>query len=229
MPKPKPKPVSPSDLRPDFRPDFSHEQDLIDRHGGPIAGIDEVGRGPLAGPLIAAAAVIDPATCPDGLHDSKKLTPKRRDTLFAALQGTAHYGLGVIEVAELDRINNIHTASLLAMRRAFDALTEKVQPAAALIDGRFVPDLPCPAVALVKGDARALSIAAASIIAKVTRDHIMTELATAFPHYGWHTNAGYGSKLHMEALKTHGITPHHRLSFAPVAAAATISSSSESK
>ena len=213
----------------DYRPDFTHEQALIDRHGIlPMAGIDEVGRGPLAGPLIAAAAIIDPTTCPDGLHDSKKLTPKRRETLFTALMETAQFGLGVIEVAELDRINNIHKASLLAMRRAFDALCETASPKGALVDGRFIPDLPCPAEALVKGDARSLSIAAASIIAKVTRDRIMTDLAEEFPHYGWHTNAGYGSKQHMEALKTHGVTPHHRLSFAPVAAAATISSSSES-
>lgn len=214
---------------PDYSPDFSHEQDMIARHGGPVAGIDEVGRGPLAGPLIAAAAIIDPATCPDGLQDSKKLTPKRRETLFAALMETAHFGLGVIEVEELDRINNIHNASLLAMQRAFGELADKADPKSALVDGRFIPDLPYPSQSLVKGDSRSLSIAAASIIAKVTRDRIMTRLADAFPQYGWHTNAGYGSKQHMDALKQHGITPHHRLSFAPVAQAATISSSDESK
>jgi len=216
---------------PDYNPDFSHEADLIALHGGPIAGIDEVGRGPLAGPLIAAAAIIDPDTCPDGLHDSKKLTKKRRETLYAALIDTTPYGLGVIEVEELDHINNIHRASLTAMTRAFQDLAAKGHaPQAALIDGKFVPpDLPCPGTALVKGDARSLSISAASIIAKVTRDRIMTQLADEFPHYGWASNAGYGSKQHMEALKTHGVTIHHRLSFAPVAAQATTSSVRESK
>lgn len=222
----------PTKPTPDYKPDFSHEAALIDQHGSPIAGIDEVGRGPLAGPLIAAAAIIDPATCPDGLHDSKKLTKKKREALFEALMDQdTPFGLGVIEVQELDQINNIHRASLTAMSRAFRELCSKGQnPTAALIDGKFIPDdLPCPAEALVKGDARSLSISAASIIAKVTRDRVMTELDADFPHYGWASNAGYGSKQHMAALKTHGVTIHHRTSFAPVAAQATISSSSESK
>ena len=158
---------------------------------------------------------------------TKKLTARRREALVDAIYAAAHVGMGEASVEEIDEIN-ILRASHLAMIRAIAALP--LAPAHALIDGNRLPaGLPCPGSAVVKGDGRSVSIAAASIIAKVTRDRIMTELATAFPHYGWHTNAGYGSKLHMEALKTHGITPHHRLSFAPVAAAATISSSSESK
>ena len=179
----------------------------------PVCGVDEAGRGPWAGPVVAAAVILRPGDAPAGLNDSKKLTARRREALFDALQDH-DVGVGVASVVEIDRLNILH-ATYLAMRRAVAALT--AAPGFALIDGnRIPPDLPCPAEAVVKGDGRSLSIAAASIVAKVTRDRIMADLAAAHPEYGWERNAGYGVKAHAEALARYGVTPHHRRSFAPI-------------
>lgn len=191
-------------------PDFSHELAL----GGLVAGVDEVGRGPLAGPVTAAAVILDPANIPDGLNDSKKLSAKKREALFDILNEVAQVSLGWASVEEIDQIN-IRNASLLAMTRAVEGLPQ--MPSHALIDGNVIPkDLTCPATALVKGDGRSLSIAAASIIAKVTRDRLMVALAQQHPGYGWEKNAGYPSKAHIQALQDIGVTPHHRHSFKPV-------------
>ncbi|QIE56271.1 ribonuclease HII [Pikeienuella piscinae] len=192
-------------------PDFSFERATA---AVPVAGVDEAGRGPWAGPVVAAAVILDPSSTPAGLNDSKKLTARRRAALFAALAPVAGIGVGIASVEEIDRLN-ILNATYLAMRRAVDALPEA--PAFALIDGnRLPPDLPCPAEAVVKGDARSLSIAAASIVAKVTRDRIMAALAETHPEYGWESNAGYGVAAHRAALIAHGVTPHHRRSFRPI-------------
>jgi ribonuclease HII len=183
---------------------------------GRIAGVDEAGRGPLAGPVVASAVILDRARIPEGLADSKTLTEKRRDALAPEIRATAMVGVGIATVEEIDRIN-ILQATLLAMSRAVAALP--VSPDACIIDGNQKPKLDCRAETVVKGDGKSLSIAAASIIAKTTRDAIMRDLDQAFPHYGWASNKGYGSAAHMAALAAHGPTPHHRTSFAPVAAA----------
>ena len=191
-------------------PDFSHEIAL----GGSVAGVDEVGRGPLAGPVTAAAVILDPACIPEGLNDSKKLSAKKREALFDIIQDVAQVSLGWASVEEIDEIN-IRNASLLAMVRAVEGLAQT--PTHALIDGNVIPKgLTCPATALVKGDGRSVSIAAASIIAKVTRDRLMVSLAQQHPGYGWENNAGYPSKAHIQALQDIGVTPHHRRSFKPV-------------
>lgn len=195
-------------------PDFSFEISV----GGRVAGIDEAGRGPLAGPVVAGAVVLDPARLPPematGLDDSKKLTRAARELMYDLVMANAATGIGIAAVKEIDDIN-ILQATLLAMRRAFDALP--FQPGAAIVDGNATPDLDCPTWCLVGGDGRSLSIAAASIIAKVTRDRIMVELARKNPGYGWERNAGYGTVEHKTALVELGVTPHHRRSFAPVA------------
>ncbi len=193
-------------------PDYSFETE----HGAPslrVCGIDEAGRGPLAGPVVAAAAVIDMERCPVGLNDSKKLTHKARERLFAELADCADIGIGMASVEEIDEIN-ILQATMLAMTRALAAL--KTPPAFALIDGNRVPKLTCPARAIVKGDGRVLSIAAASIAAKVTRDRMMVEMAKKHPGYGFEKHMGYGTKIHLDALNRLGVTPHHRRSFAPI-------------
>lgn len=195
-------------------PDYTHEITALTSHPGPIVGVDEVGRGPLAGPVTAAAVILDPDNIPDGLADSKKLTAKKREQLYVEISRTAIFALGEASVAEIDQIN-ILQASMLAMKRAIANLT--TAPGFALIDGNRIPqNLPCPALALVKGDDRSLSIAAASIIAKVTRDRLMCRLAAEFPGYKWENNAGYGTKAHLEGLNHLGVTPHHRVSFKPV-------------
>jgi len=180
--------------------------------------VDEAGRGPWAGPVVAAAAVIDPARVPrallDRLDDSKKLSRKTREDLFAALDGLVDYGVGIAEPAEIDRIN-ILQATFVAMQRAVEALP--APPDAALVDGNRAPDLPCPAQTVIKGDGRCLSIAAASIVAKVTRDRMMSALAERHPGYGWERNAGYGTAEHRAALEKLGVTEQHRQSFAPIA------------
>ncbi len=181
---------------------------------GPVAGIDEAGRGPWAGPVVAAAVVLDAGSVPVGVTDSKRLSRARREALFAALRASARIGVGAASVAEIDRLN-ILAATLIAMRRAVDDLG--VLPAHALVDGNRAPELSCPATAVVGGDARSLSIAAASIVAKVTRDRIMARLARRYPGFGWERNAGYGTPEHRAALVRFGVTPHHRRSFAPVA------------
>ena len=194
-------------------PDFSFEQALIDQGVGCVAGTDEVGRGPLAGPVVAAAVVLDPMAIPDGLNDSKKLSAKRRDALYDQIVGTARFAIAEASVAEIDALN-ILQASHLAMCRAVRALG-KVDHV--LVDGNKVPaDLALPATALVKGDGRSQSIAAASILAKVTRDRHMDALAQQHPGYGWDKNAGYPTKGHISALIELGVTPHHRRSFKPV-------------
>jgi ribonuclease HII len=192
-------------------PDFTLER----RIAGPVAGVDEVGRGPLAGPVHAAAVILDPARLPPGLDDSKKMSETRRDKAFDAIMASAiAVGIGVASVEEIDRIN-ILAATMLAMRRAVERLT--IRPVHALVDGNKVPALPCPAAAIVKGDSKVLSIAAASIIAKVTRDRFMSDLDAACPGYGWARNKGYGTADHLEALIRLGPSAHHRQSFAPVA------------
>ena len=192
-------------------PDYSFEEALA---GQRVAGVDEVGRGPLAGPVTAAAVVLNPDDLPDGLDDSKKLGAAKRLILYEEITCRADWAVGHATVEEIDQIN-ILQASHLAMARAVRALAE--QPDHLLIDGRMVPKgLNLPAQGLVKGDARSLSIAAASIVAKVTRDRIMVDLAQQHPGYGWDTNKGYPSKSHKAALAKLGVTPHHRRSFRPV-------------
>ena len=191
-------------------PDFTHEAAL----GARVAGVDEAGRGPLAGPVSAAAVVLDPARIPPGLNDSKALTAARREALFEQIQAMAEVSLAWASVAEIDALN-IRAASLLAMRRAIEGLARV--PDAALIDGNACPEgLACRGVTLVKGDAKSLSVAAASIIAKVARDRVMTALAKDHPGYGWEVNAGYPTAAHRAALLDLGVTPHHRRTFRPV-------------
>ena len=179
-----------------------------------VAGVDEVGRGPLAGPVTAAAVVLDPICIPEGLNDSKKLTAKKRLDLYRQLLDCADVSIAHASVAEIDEIN-ILRASHLAMERAIAGL--QVLPEHVLIDGNMIPrGLRLPATTLVKGDSRSVSISAASIVAKVCRDCVLVDLAQQHPGYGWETNMGYGSKKHMEALRSLGVTPHHRCSFKPV-------------
>ena len=178
-----------------------------------IAGIDEVGRGPWAGPVTACAVILDPNNIPDGLNDSKVLTAKRREQLFDLIMDSAQVSCVHVEVAEIDLIN-ILQATFRAMERAVSHLPI---PNHILVDGnKLPPNLPSPATAVVKGDAKSVSIAAASIIAKVTRDRLMSDLSEAFPGYGWEKNAGYGTKMHQLGLLNHGVTPHHRRSFKPI-------------
>ena len=195
-------------------PDLSLEQVALSRGYTRIAGVDEVGRGPLAGPVTAAAVGLDLAALPEELNDSKKLTPRRRAALEPEIMARASYAVAHASVEEIDH-HNILRASHLAMERAVAALDP--QPDYLLIDGNLIPrDLRIPAEAVVKGDGRSLSIAAASILAKEARDRIMVDLAQQFPGYGWERNAGYPSKQHREALIKIGVTPHHRRSFKPV-------------
>jgi ribonuclease HII len=179
-----------------------------------IAGIDEVGRGPLAGPVTAAAVILDPARIPPGLADSKALTAKKRETLFDLILATAQCSVAHASVEEIDSLN-ILRASHLAMERAVAGLPHP--PDHCLIDGNLIPQgLKTRAEAIVKGDAKSLSIAAASIIAKVTRDRLMVDLAQQHPGYGWEVNAGYPTKLHLNALLNLGVTAWHRRSFKPI-------------
>ena len=181
-----------------------------------VCGIDEAGRGPLAGPVMAAAVVLPPDFSLPGLNDSKQLTARRREALYAALMDDDRVKKCVAEasVEEIDRLN-ILRATHLAMRRAAEGLT--VTADFALIDGLAVSGFPLPQRNIVRGDALCVSIAAASILAKVTRDRRMQELDALFPHYGFARNAGYGTKEHLLAIQNYGITPHHRRSFGPVA------------
>lgn len=194
-------------------PDYSHETRILAATPGPLAGIDEVGRGPLAGPVVAAAVILDRKRIPDGLNDSKKLSAKKREALFDVIMDCAMVGIGQASVEEIDAIN-IRQATHLAMTRAVFALS--TQPAIALIDGKDAPPLTCACETLIGGDGLSVSIAAASIIAKVTRDRMMVELHDDHPGYGWNTNMGYGTATHLTALNRLGPTIHHRRSFAPV-------------
>lgn len=199
-------------------PDFALER----RCPAPVAGVDEAGRGPWAGPVVAAAVILDADPLPvtlATLDDSKRLSRPRREALFAALEalvldGRVQIGVGQASVTEVDHMN-ILAATMTAMERALEALPRA--PAFAIIDGnRLPPCLPCPGQPVIGGDGRCLSIAAASIVAKVSRDRIMGELAAAHPGYGWERNAGYGTGEHRAALDRLGLTPHHRTSFAPI-------------
>ena len=195
-------------------PNFKIEQDLISKGCSIIAGVDEVGRGPLAGPVTAAAVILDPLNIPDNLNDSKVLSSKKREKLFEELKSSSVCAVAHVSPEEIDKLN-ILQASLLAMVNAVTNL--KVKPKHILIDGNTVPDrLVGRATAIVKGDREVLSIAAASIIAKVTRDKLMHDLSSEFPVYGWAKNAGYPTKCHMNAIVKYGVTPHHRRSFKPV-------------
>ena len=194
-------------------PDFAHEARLRARGFELVAGVDEVGRGPLAGPVVVAAVILDPDHLPDGLNDSKKLTASVRERLFTEIMRHAHVAIASIPAARIDVIN-IRQATFEAMAGAVNGLA--VRADFALIDGRDVPSLPCLAEALIGGDRRSLSIAAASIIAKVTRDRMMTLLAQTYPDYGFEKHMGYGTAKHLEALALHGPTPLHRMSFAPL-------------
>lgn len=197
------------------RPDWSHES-LCQ---GNVAGIDEVGRGPWAGPVVAASLVFHQRDLPSSLmlhiHDSKKLTHKKRVEIYDILTQSdfCSYGIGQASVEEIDQIN-IRQATFLAMQRSLSNLNTPVHMA--LVDGNALPKLPCPAKAIISGDQFSLSIAAASIIAKVFRDQMMVELSEQFPGYGWETNMGYGTKQHQDGLKIHGVNCHHRRSFAPI-------------
>ncbi len=179
-----------------------------------VAGVDEVGRGPLAGPVVVAAVILDPNDVPSGLADSKKLTAKRRQALAEEIRTRAvSWQLAVVEVAVIDAVN-ILQATMQAMQQAVLGLS--VAPAAVMVDGNRAPKLPYPTQTLVKGDSKHAAISAASIIAKTWRDAHMAELAVKYPGYGWEGNAGYGTKAHLSAIEQLGITPHHRMSFAPM-------------
>lgn len=185
---------------------------------GLLAGVDEAGRGPLAGPVVAAAVILDDRYVIAGLADSKKLSPQRREMLYHAIRAHALCcSVGMATVAEIDRLN-ILQATLLAMQRAVQGL--RLKPAKVLVDGNQLPKLDVLAEAIVKGDDKVPAISAASILAKVTRDRMLAELGAAHPEYGFASHKGYGTAEHMQALQRYGPTPHHRLSFAPVAAAA---------
>lgn len=195
-------------------PDFRHERGLIDEGFGLVAGLDEAGRGPLAGPVVAAAVVLDPNHIPDGLNDSKVLTAAMREHLFEVIMMRAHVAVASASAAEIDR-TDIRAASLAAMRRALAALG--IRAGFALIDGRDVPPgMAIPGKALIKGDARSVSIAAASIVAKVTRDRIMARADMVYPDYGFCRHMGYGTEEHRAAIVRHGPCPIHRMTFRPL-------------
>jgi ribonuclease HII len=197
-------------------PDRSHELALHARGLARVAGIDEAGRGPIAGPVAAAAVILPPDFDGAGLDDSKKLNPARREQLYERITGTdgVVWAVAFAEVGEIDRLN-ILRATHLAMARA--ALSLDPRPDHCLIDGLPLPEFPIPHDAIVKGDSTSLSIAAASIVAKVSRDRILREIDREFPQYGFARHQGYGTKEHLEALRLHGPCPHHRRSFGPVA------------
>ncbi|ATU92505.1 ribonuclease HII [Phyllobacterium zundukense] len=198
------------------KPDFASERKLMRSGIEFIVGIDEAGRGPLAGPVVAAAVILNPKKIPDGLDDSKRLTAQRREELFDIITDTAlACAVASISAPAIDA-TDILKAALEAMRRAVCGLS--ILPGHALIDGRDVaPGLPCPATALVKGDQRSVSIAAASILAKVTRDRMMAQTGKYFPLYGLESHAGYGTEFHRNAMETHGpVTGLHRFSFSPL-------------
>ncbi|MGI8705167.1 MAG: ribonuclease HII [Sphingomicrobium sp.] len=181
----------------------------------PIAGVDEAGCAPLAGPVVAAAVILDRNKFPRGIDDSKNLPLEAREALYSRLVKCAAWGVGIASVEEIDTIN-IYWARMLAMARAVEALG--IEPAWVLVDGNACPRWQRPSKAVVNGDAKCRSIAAASIVAKVTRDRMMAEWAGEYPGYGWETNRGYGTPEHYRALKALGLTPLHRRSFAPVRA-----------
>ena len=201
-------------------PNFQFETEALEKFGGCVAGTDEAGRGPWAGPVVAGAVILNPDDIPVGLNDSKKLTEAKREALFELMTEMAaeerlYIWVGIADVERIDN-DNILKASLWAMGQSVADLS--IRPRSVLVDGNKLPELPVPALALVKGDGRSLSIAAASIIAKVTRDRMMAELSEAYPAYKWASNKGYGTKDHQQALAEHGVTVHHRRSFKPIRA-----------
>lgn len=196
-----------------IRPTFDLESLELELLGGPVAGIDEAGRGPWAGPVVAAAVVLDPLNLPKGIDDSKALDADARELAYASITATAQYGVGIAHVDRIDR-DNILNATMWAMAQAVATLAS--QPRLALIDGNRAPKLTCQHRTIVKGDAKCLSIAAASIVAKVTRDRMMIALGDELPGYGFERHKGYGTPEHREALHRLGVSPHHRRSFEPV-------------
>ncbi|MGH6876072.1 MAG: ribonuclease HII [Rhizomicrobium sp.] len=195
-------------------PHYIFEARVLRERPGPIAGIDEAGRGPLAGPVVAAAVILDRKRVPKGIDDSKQMQPEAREKAYGRIAACAlAIGVGEASVDEIDLVN-IRQATHLAMARAVRALA--LQPAFALVDGNDAPALPCPCDTIVDGDARSVSIAAASIVAKVTRDRMMRALHEEHPFYGWFTNKGYCTEEHLSALARVGPCLHHRRSFAPV-------------
>lgn len=197
-------------------PDFSHETMLMARGARLVAGVDEAGRGPLAGPVVVAAVRLDPERIPEGLNDSKKLTAERREALFGQILATAEVAIVSAPPSDIVALN-IRGATLAAMARAVQALPHKVDRV--LVDGRDVPpDLPCPGIALIGGDGRSVSIAAASIVAKVMRDRMCEIMDCDAPHFGFAGHKGYGTAAHLAALNLHGPCRHHRAEFAPIAA-----------
>ena len=194
-------------------PHYIYEARWLKTIAGPIAGVDEAGRGPLAGPVVAAAVILDRKRIPKGLNDSKQMSAEAREEAYIRIMECAAVGVGEASVDEIDLVN-IRQATHLAMARAVRALS--VSPAFALVDGNDPPALPCRCDTLVEGDAKSVSIAAASIIAKLTRDRMMRTLHEEHPGYGWFTNKGYATEEHLEALNRLGPCRHHRRSFAPV-------------
>ena len=197
--------------------DFNFEYESIGQGLVPVVGVDEAGRGPWAGPVVAGSVILDIDTLPEslrlGLDDSKKLTTKKREELFQLLLNFAKTGVGISSVDEIDALN-ILQATMLAMKRAVEDLS--LTPGMVLVDGNFLPDWSYPSQAIIKGDGRSPSIAAASIVAKVSRDQVMADLAKDHPQYGWEKNAGYGTKGHQRGLAEFGVCKHHRRSFKPI-------------
>lgn len=196
---------------------FELEQSELQLGNGPIAGVDEAGRGPWAGPVVAAAVILDPDNIPPGITDSKALDPDAREALFPRIMESARVGVGIADVVRIDQ-DNILNATMWAMTVAVKALPsgKGQKPKLVLVDGNRAPRFACKARTIVKGDARSLSIAAASIIAKVTRDRLMIALGREFPGYGFERHKGYGTPEHADALSRLGVTEHHRRSFRPV-------------
>lgn len=192
-----------------MEPSYKFDQD----YETPIIGVDEVGRGPLAGPVISAAIILNKEKIPEGINDSKKLSKKKREVINEELISQHSFAIGIASVEEIDKIN-ILQASLLAMKRA--VLNLNIKPQTILVDGNKLPDLEYNMYPIIKGDNKSISIAAASIIAKVYRDKLMQDLSLQYPGYYWEKNSGYGTKQHLLALNSLGVTPIHRKSFAPI-------------
>jgi ribonuclease HII len=195
-------------------PTFDLEAAMMDQYQGPVAGIDEAGRGPWAGPVVIAAVILDPDRIPEGLNDSKVLTPEVRADRYEEIVATSLVSIIISPVKRIDRIN-ILQASLWGMSAAYRGLGVPI--GSALIDGSIIPRrFPCRARAIVGGDGLSLSVAAASIVAKVTRDRLMVKLSRRYRRYAWDSNKGYGTREHAEAIKKHGVCIHHRRSFSPI-------------
>ncbi|MFT5703294.1 MAG: ribonuclease HII [Rickettsiales bacterium] len=199
-----------------IKPNFLIEQELMKSRLKPflVAGIDEAGRGPLSGPVVASCVILNHLQYPEALNDSKKLSAKNRANIFLEIKDVARFGIGVVLEAKIDEIN-ILNATKLAMKLAFEDLCQKYNliPDAVIVDGNFIPEIDCPSKAIIKGDEKSLSIAAASIVAKETRDEIMQKLDNEFPVYDWKKNKGYPTKYHFEMINKFGTCKYHRQSF----------------